>query len=196
MDTSVLADRTAYLADLTKRIQASWPEGLPLEPEYPFGQVSVPDYLRAWADRKGDEVAIDFYGRPLSWKDLNAYSDAFASFLDEKGVGVGDRVAVFLPNCPQFSIAFFGILKRGAILVPVNPMVKGRELAHYLEDSGARLVLAPSGSHRAPETLGRLLDAHGITILQATPTLVDALAATGARLAMTWLLPAVEAALD
>ncbi|HAE28320.1 MULTISPECIES: AMP-binding protein [Hyphomonas] len=142
MDTSVLADRTAYLADLTKRIQASWPEGLPLEPEYPFGQVSVPDYLRAWADRKGDEVAIDFYGRPLSWKDLNAYSDAFASFLDEKGVGVGDRVAVFLPNCPQFSIAFFGILKRGAILVPVNPMVKGRELAHYLEDSGARLVLA------------------------------------------------------
>ena len=55
---------------------------------------------------------------------------------------MGDRVAVFLPNCPQFSIAFFGILKRGAILVPVNPMVKGRELAHYLEDSGARLVLA------------------------------------------------------
>lgn len=142
MDASVLADRTAYLADLAKRIQASWPEGLPLEPEYPFGQVSVPDYLRAWAERKGDEVAIDFYGRPLSWKDLNTYSDAFASFLDEKGVGVGDRVAVFLPNCPQFSIAFFGILKRGAILVPVNPMVKGRELAHYLEDSGARLVLA------------------------------------------------------
>ena len=142
MDASVLADREAYLADLRTRIKASWPQGLPLEPEYPFGRVSVADYLRSWAAKQGDAVAIDFYGYQLTWSELDQLSDAFASFLAEQGVNPGDRVAVFLPNSPQFSISFFGILKRGAILVPVNPMVVGRELAHYLEDSGARLVVA------------------------------------------------------
>jgi len=142
MDASVLADREAYLADLKTRIKSSWPQDLPLEPEYPFGQVSAPDYLRAWAAKQGDAVAIDFYGYQLTWSELDQYSDAFASFLAEQGVGPGDRVAVFLPNSPQFSISFFGILKRGAILVPVNPMVVGLELAHYLKDSGVSLVVA------------------------------------------------------
>ena len=142
MDASVETDREAYLADLKQRIAAAWPEDMPRDPVYPFGQICVPDYLRAWSDRKGDETAIDFYGYPVSWADLDRLSDAFASFLATRDVGPGDRVAVFMPNCPQFSITFFGILKRGAILVPVNPMVTGRELSHYLEDSGASLVVA------------------------------------------------------
>ena len=142
MDASVETDREAYLADLKQRIAAAWPEDMPRDPVYPFGQICVPDYLRAWSDRRGDETAIDFYGYPVSWADLDRLSDAFASFLATRDVGPGDRVAVFMPNCPQFSITFFGILKRGAILVPVNPMVTGRELSHYLEDSGASLVVA------------------------------------------------------
>ena len=141
MSASVQSSREAYLADVQQRIQASWPEGMPREPVYPFGKISVPGYLRAWAEQKGDAVAIDFYGYQLSWRELDQLSDAFASYLYAEGIRPGDRVAVFLPNCPQFSIAFFGILKSGAILTPVNPMVQDRELAHYLHDSGSRLVV-------------------------------------------------------
>ncbi|KCZ54786.1 hypothetical protein HY29_13385 [Hyphomonas beringensis] len=141
MSASVQSSREAYLADVQQRIQASWPTGMPTEPVYPFGQISVPSYLRAWAKQKSDAVAIDFYGYQLSWRQLDQLSDAFASYLYAEGIRPGDRVAVFLPNCPQFSIAFFGILKCGAILTPVNPMVQDRELAHYLNDSGSRLVV-------------------------------------------------------
>jgi acyl-CoA synthetase (AMP-forming)/AMP-acid ligase II len=78
---------------------------------------------------------------------LNEQSDAFACALARRGVSAGDRVAVFLPNCPQFVIAFFGILKAGAVHVPVSPMFQVAELEHELGDSGARVVVTTTGLH-------------------------------------------------
>jgi long-chain acyl-CoA synthetase len=138
---SIESERASYLVDLKARIDAVWPAGIPKEPNFAFGQTSVSDYLRGWSRKQGDAVAINYYGREISWRSLDDLSDSFAAFLADKGVGEGDRVAIFMPNCPQFTIAFHGILKLGAIIVPVNPMVRDAELSHYLDDSGASVAV-------------------------------------------------------
>jgi len=97
------------------------------------------DYVREGVP---GQLPIIFYGTTISYAELNRLSDAFAALLAQHGVGQGDRVAVFLPNCPQFHIAFFGLLKLGCVHVPVNPMFKEHELLYELEDTGAVAMVA------------------------------------------------------
>lgn len=122
--------------------QRHWPSGLPREPEYPLGMVPLTQYLRHWAQHAPNVPAVWFYGRPLTFAELDALSDRFAHLLRERGLMPGDRVAVMLPNCPQFHIAFYGILKAGCVHVPVNPMYRALELEHVLADSEPRLMVA------------------------------------------------------
>lgn len=131
-----------YLADVARRVRASWPAGLPNEIFYPIGQVSIIDHVRHWAQDRPTSPAIIFYGRELTFRELDTCSDSIAQWLIDHGVAVGDRVALFLPSCPQFTIAFLGILKAGAVAVPVSAMAKEMELAHVIADSGARLLVA------------------------------------------------------
>lgn len=131
-----------YLARLHAAQQASWPNGLPREPSYPFGEVGITDYLRKWAAIQPDKVLYDFYGGMLTYGELDYLSDRFAALLSSDGVQPGDRVAVFLGNCPQFVIAFFGILKAGAVHVPVNPMFLKHELIYELNDADAEVIVA------------------------------------------------------
>ncbi|QCI66601.1 AMP-binding protein [Phreatobacter stygius] len=140
-------EETEYLARLAALRARRWPKGWPDEPQYPFGKVLLTDYLRRWAVHQPDKTAVNFYGARLSYAELDRLSDRFAALLVEKGIGKGDRVAVYLPNCPQFFIAFYGILKLGAIHVPVNPMFKATELRYELIDTGARLILALDQLH-------------------------------------------------
>lgn len=121
--------------------QAARPAGLPPAPPYPLGQVSLVEHLDHWARLQPDATAIEFYGRSISWARLRDTSLRLAAFLVRQGIAPGDRVAVFLPNCPQFAIAFFAILRAGAVHVPVSPLFKAAELAHELTDSGARAVV-------------------------------------------------------
>lgn len=92
-----------------------------------------------------DRTATIFYGSKLSYRELNAAVDRFAAGLQRIGVKKGDRVAVFLPNCPQYVIAFYGALRAGCIAVPCNPLYVARELEHQLNDSGARVLVCLSG---------------------------------------------------
>ncbi|HEX6291984.1 MAG TPA: long-chain fatty acid--CoA ligase [Herpetosiphonaceae bacterium] len=80
-------------------------------------------------------------GGSLTYRELNAHADRFAAALVNMGVKPGDRVAVMLPNSPQFVIAFFGALKAGAIVVNVNPTYTARELQHQLADAGAETIV-------------------------------------------------------
>jgi long-chain acyl-CoA synthetase len=132
----------AYVARVRALVAERWPEGAPREPHYPFGEIALTDYLRRWAETAPDHVVFDYYGREITFAELDRQSDRFAALLQGEGVGAGERVGVFLGNCPQFAYAFFGILKAGAIHVPVNPMFKEHELIYELEDSGARWLLA------------------------------------------------------
>lgn len=131
----------AYLEHLAALQAAAWPAGTPREPHYPHGRQPLSEYLRAWARLQPQAVALDFYGTRLSYAELDAQSDRCAALLRELGVGVGDRVAVFMPNCPQLHIAFYAILKCGAVYAPVSPLSKALELSYQLEDSGARIIL-------------------------------------------------------
>ncbi len=122
--------------------------------------VTVPDRLLQSnltnaAARVGSNTAIRFVlrylplglsiGSSLTYRELNDASDRFASALQDLGVGKGDRVAIMLPNVPQVPIAFFGILKAGAIAVNINPTYPPYELKHVLQDSGARVIVMLSG---------------------------------------------------
>ncbi|WP_246529242.1 AMP-binding protein [Microvirga zambiensis] len=122
--------------------EKAWPANLPRELRFPHGRRAICDYLREWAKVHPEKPAIIYYGRIISFGELDTLSDKFASLLLANGVKKGDRVAVLLQNCPQFSIAFYGILKAGAVYTPISPMSKTFELSHQLMDSGARVIVA------------------------------------------------------
>jgi long-chain acyl-CoA synthetase len=86
--------------------------------------------------------AVRMNGLVLSYAELRVAAARMASLLSSAGIEPGDRVAVMLPNVPAFPIAFYGALSAGAVVVPMNPLLKSREVAYYLSDSGARVLLA------------------------------------------------------
>jgi fatty-acyl-CoA synthase len=135
-------DEAAYLAHLQGLWTKAWPAGANTAPHYPHGEQPVTEYLRIWARLQPDKPAVVHYGHTLSYAELDAASDRFAALLAAHGIAPGDRVAVFLPNLPQYPIVFFGILKLGAVHVPVSPMSRAFELAHELTDTGALALVA------------------------------------------------------
>ncbi len=94
------------------------------------------------ATRFPDRRCVHFQGRDFSYSQVEELSSRFATSLLSLGVKRGDRVALFMPNIPQFVFSYFGILKVGAIAVPCNPLYKEHELEHQLLDSGAETVVA------------------------------------------------------
>jgi long-chain acyl-CoA synthetase len=94
------------------------------------------------AERLGGRAALTLDGTDLTYRALARHSARVAALLRRRGIRPGDRVAVMLPNVPEFAIVFFGVLWAGAVVVPVNPQLKRREIAHYLDDCGASLLLA------------------------------------------------------
>jgi len=78
----------------------------------------------------------------LTYQELDERSARAAALLAEHGVEPGDRVALMLPNVPQFPMLYYGILRAGAVVVPMNPLLKAREIEYYLQDSGTRLLFA------------------------------------------------------
>jgi len=124
-----------YLERVAALREQQWPTGAPREARYPLGKRPMTEYLRHWADMVPDKPAIEFYGNTTTYAELDELSDRFANALRDRGIGVGDRVAVFMPNCPQFNITYWGILKAGAVHVPVSPLSKDLELRHELGDA-------------------------------------------------------------
>src|SRR5690349_11312243 len=78
----------------------------------------------------------------LSYAELREAAGRMSTLLSAAGVEPGDRVGIMLPNVPAFPIAFYGALAAGAVVVPMNPLFKSREIGYYLSDSGAKVLLA------------------------------------------------------
>jgi long-chain acyl-CoA synthetase len=97
------------------------------------------------AERTPASVAVRLGGLELTYADLDERSARLAALLREKGLEQGDRVGVMLPNVLEFPISYYGVLRAGGIVVPMNVLLKRREIAFYLEDSGAKLLLAWHG---------------------------------------------------
>ena len=103
--------------------------------------VEVPDALSMWRASVAQACQwplIHYFDRTRTFADVDADSDALAVALARHGISSGDRIALFLQNVPQFVIALIATWKLGCIAVPINPMLKQRELSYVLADSGAR----------------------------------------------------------
>jgi len=120
-------------------------EGVPRR--IPVPDTTLPDLLDRTAARVPGNVAFRFFLDPrlpvpsLTWAEVRERTRRFATALFQLGVRKGDRVAIMLPNCPEFVIAFHGALRIGAIPVDTNPMYVARELREQLEDSGAETLV-------------------------------------------------------
>lgn len=119
---------------------SSYDEGVPKTLEYP--EKSLPEILDDMAGRFPDHPFIHYYGTTLTYRQVNGLVDRFAGLLKREGIKPGDRVALYLPNCPPCVIAFFGVLRAGAILTQLNPLYSASETAHQLRDSGAQHVVS------------------------------------------------------
>jgi long-chain acyl-CoA synthetase len=115
-----------------------------------------------------DRVAIRLGDLSLRYADLAASSASVAGLLRSRGVGPGDAVGLMLPNLPQFPAVYYGILRTGAVVVPMNPLLKAREVAYHLTDSGARVLFAWSGSGSEPERGASQAGAELVTVDPAT----------------------------
>jgi long-chain acyl-CoA synthetase len=114
----------------------------------------------------------------LSYAQLREAAGRMATLLGSFGVEPGDRVGLMLPNVPAFPIAFYGALAAGAVVVPMNPLLKEREVSYYLGDSGARAVIAWHAA--AGEAAKGAADAGAQMIAAETPDLSSLLADVGA----------------
>ena len=114
-------------------------EGVPAE-------LTIPDQPLTWlfdqtVNRFPGQTAIIYYGTKLSYAQLSSLANRFAIGLQKLGVQKGDRVAIALPNIPQYPIAFYGALRAGAVVVPTNPLYTEREMQHQMADSGAKILV-------------------------------------------------------
>lgn len=116
-----------------------WPKYLATTLAVP--ETSLYDNLAVSARRYPDRIAIHYYGGLVTYRRFKEEVDVLAGFLQQRlGVDKGDRVILFMQNCPQFIIAYYAILRANAVVVPVNPMNITEELAIYIEDSEAKVA--------------------------------------------------------
>jgi long-chain acyl-CoA synthetase len=118
---------------------AHYEPGIPPTLEYPA--LPLHGLLEQTAARYPQRTATIFFGAQLSYRALDAAANRFAHALLSFGLKRGDRVALMLPNCPQFLIAFYGTLKAGGVVTAVNPLYTPRELEHQLNDAGVETLV-------------------------------------------------------
>jgi long-chain acyl-CoA synthetase len=116
-----------------------YPEGIPSEMELP--ESSVARAFDEATEKYRSKSALVFYGRTITYSELREQVDRFATALHHLGVKKGDRVALHLLNSPQFIIAYFAILKLGAVVTPISPVYVSSEVRHQIKDSGAETII-------------------------------------------------------
>ena len=97
----------------------------------------IEDSYRQYSSR----VAYSFMGKEMTYAEADSLSQAFAAYLQGLGLAKGDRVAIMMPNVPQYPVAVAGVLRAGLVVVNVNPLYTPRELEHQLKDSGAKAIV-------------------------------------------------------
>jgi long-chain acyl-CoA synthetase len=117
-----------------------WPEEVSKHLEYP-DDFPIYKFLQDSAENQPNNVATIFFDQKVKYGELWNRVLRFASALHKLGVKKGDRIGIYLPNCPQFVVAFFAINRLGAMIVPFNTQYVDHELTYQLKDSGARVII-------------------------------------------------------
>ena len=118
----------------------SYPEGVPADID-PSQYSSLVGLLEESFAKYADRTAYSFMGKDLSFAQTDQESLGLAAYLQSLGLSKGDRVAVMMPNVPQYPVAVAAILRAGLVVVNVNPLYTARELEHQLKDSGAKAIV-------------------------------------------------------
>ncbi len=118
----------------------SYSSEIPRHLNYP--EIPLYQFLDDSAKKFPDRTALIFYGKKISYQSLKNLSDRFAQALQDLGIKKGDRVAFLLPNSPEFVIAYFGTLKAGGIVVPLNPLYLPKELNYLLADAKPKILIS------------------------------------------------------
>src|SRR5690349_24127651 len=103
---------------------------------------SLAQHLTETAKVHADRPALKLDDSVVNYAVLNEGATRIAGLLKEKGVEPGDRVGIMLPNVPYFAVVYYGILRAGGVVVPMNPLLKGHEVKFYVEDPGTKLLFA------------------------------------------------------
>jgi long-chain acyl-CoA synthetase len=119
---------------------ASYDPGVPRTLDYP--ETDVYSFAAGPAGQRADQTAVIFMGKRITYGGLFAQVERLAGALAARGVAAGDRVVLLLPNCPQFIIAYYALMRLGAVAVLANPLNVERELLFKFQDSGAKAVIA------------------------------------------------------
>jgi len=131
---------SATPGDAAERVWFQWyPPTVPRHLTIP--DVLLTELVEASVRRWPDRTALVYYGSKWSYRKFWEESERFAAALAREGVGPGDRVALYLPNCPAYPIAFFGVLRLGAIVVQVSPLYLGQDLIHLLKDAAPKALV-------------------------------------------------------
>ncbi len=104
------------------------------------GERPLAEYVRIHMQENPDKAVVNYYGRELSWRNLEEWSNRLASAIAEMGYRKGDRMAVFTQSCPQCYVIYLAAFKLGLVSVPIDPMHKELELEYALNDSGADFI--------------------------------------------------------
>jgi long-chain acyl-CoA synthetase len=128
------------MVDRSKLWFNAWPADVPKSIKYPT--VTLQEILQRTAEKYPDKVAIAYSEREITYAQLDLLSNMFANALASLGVEKSDQVALFLPNIPQFVIAYFGVFKAGAVVTAISPLHREREVEYQLNDSGAEIIIA------------------------------------------------------
>nr|AKB95181.1 long chain fatty acid CoA ligase [uncultured bacterium] len=139
---SSIASETPIAAETTGQPlhYRHWPRNVPYS--IPPAETTLWDNLEITVRRYPNKSALTFLGHQITYSELKRQTETLCGWLQQKaGVEHGDRVILMMQNCSQFVIAYYAILRAGAVVVPVNPMTRAAELPHYVQDSGAKVAI-------------------------------------------------------
>ena len=122
---------------------------------------NLASYLTSTARAQGQRPALRIDDNELSYAELDDATARTAGLLRERGMEPGDRVGLMLPNVPYFAFVYYGVLRAGGVVVPMNVLLKQREVAFYLADPEAKLVFAGTSSP-SPLSAGRMRPVPGV----------------------------------
>src|SRR5215204_1239937 len=125
---------------------------------------SLATLLTETASNHADRPALKLDDTVVNYAVLNEGATRIAGLLKDKGLEPGDRVGIMLPNVPYFGIVYYGVLRAGGVVVPMNVLLKGREVAFYVEDPGAKVLFAWGDFAEAAEQGAREAGAEAILV--------------------------------
>lgn len=133
--------------ELKDVLQKSWPTEVAKTLTYRLGEIPLHEYVKHNAENMPNQIAYHFYGNELTWLDLNDAIDRLAQFYMTQGIVKGDRIGLYLQNCPQYLIGHYAIQRIGAIVVPLNPMYKEAELIYIINESDLKSIIVGQELH-------------------------------------------------